>query len=96
MTTVEIKIALIGGYEPDRLSHPATLEALGHAASALGLELEAVWLPSPSLDRKGIEDGELDSFQGFFAAPGKTYTNPAGALAAIRFCRERLRPFMGT
>ena len=92
----KLRIGLIGSYEPDRPSHPATGEALGHAAELMGLSLETTWLPSRELEREAGSPGFLDSFQGLFAAPGKTYLSLAGALAAIRFCRERNRPFLGT
>ncbi len=95
-----VRIGLIGSFEPERPSHPATEEALAHAAADLGLELETSWLPSGSLKTlpgPGAKaPGMPDSLQGVFAPPGKVYADPAKALAAIRFCRERLRPFFGT
>ena len=92
----QIRIGLIGTYEPDKSSHQATLQALAHAGAGLGLDLEISWLSSGSLAGEGGVSGLAASFQGLFAPPGKAYAHPPGALAAIRFCREQRRPFFGT
>jgi CTP synthase (UTP-ammonia lyase) len=88
-----IKIGLIGSYEPTRPSHPATEVALGHAADGLGLELETVWLPSRELKKEAGSVGFLGSFQGLFAAPGKTYTSLSGALPRSGFAGKDPAPF---
>lgn len=46
----KIKIAIIGDFEPERLSHKATNEALLHAAESLSLMVISDWLPAKSLE----------------------------------------------
>lgn len=91
----EIKIAIIGDFEPERQSHRATNEALGHAAEALAIELTTDWLPTPSLEAE-IDTAKLEKYHGIFCAPGGPYKSMTGALEAIRFARERGWPFIGT
>ena len=91
-----LRIALLGALEPDKPSHQATAAALDHAARALGAQARPVWLAEADLLREADGPGFLEGFQGVMAPPGKDYANPAGVWAAIRFCRERLRPFLGT
>jgi CTP synthase (UTP-ammonia lyase) len=90
-----LSIGIIGDYDPDRLSHTATGEAIGHAAVALGIAAEVSWLPTPALDSTGSER-LLRRFDALWCAPGSPYTSVTGALSAIRFAREHDRPFLGT
>ena len=92
-----LRIGIIGDHDPDRLSHAATERALDHAAKALSLALDCVWLPTPWLDcARGEVALRLDPFDGLWCAPGSPYESMAGALAAIRYAREAGRPFIGT
>ena len=87
-------VGIIGDYD-GRYSHVATDEAIGHAATALGIEAEVRWLPTPPLLEP---EGErlLAACDGLWAAPGSPYLSMKGALAGIRFARERDWPFTGT
>jgi CTP synthase (UTP-ammonia lyase) len=87
-------IGVIGDYD-GRPSHVATNAALGHAAARLGLELEIRWLPTPALLAPGAE-AALAACDGLWASPGSPYRSLDGALAGIRFARERDWPFTGT
>jgi CTP synthase (UTP-ammonia lyase) len=93
--TDSLRIGIIGDWDPARSSHVATNEALGHAANALGVALEVSWLPTPALDHP---DGtmRLEAYDALWCAPGSPYESMEGALAAIRFARERDCPFIGT
>ena len=88
------RIALVGDFAPGHTSHEAASAALLHAAEALSLTVEADWIATTTL---GTEEGlaALEQYDGVFA-PGGAYESKEGALAAIRFARERLRPFFGT
>ena len=90
-----MKIAVIGEFEPERLSHKATNAALHHAADGLSIDLSADWLMTPSLET-GIHIEKLEKYHGILCAPGGPYKSMSGALKAIRFARERARPFFGT
>ncbi len=91
----EIKIAIIGSFEPDRLSHKATNDALRHAAKALSLVVNADWLPSQELE---TEAGtvKLKKYHAIFCAPGGPHRSMTGVLETIRFAREKGWPFIGT
>ncbi len=91
----QLAIGIIGDYDPEKLSHPATDEALKHAADSLGLKVNVTWLPTPSLvARAALWD--LDRFDGLWASPGGPYRSDEGALLAIKQARLFDKPFIGT
>jgi CTP synthase (UTP-ammonia lyase) len=93
--TPSLAIGIIGDHDPDRISHVATNEALAHAADVLSTTLDVSWLPTPSLEGDGGE-GVLARYDALWCAPGSPYASMDGALRAIRYARERDRPFIGT
>ena len=92
MTT---RIGIIGDYDASFEPHRATDSALAHAASALSLGIESVWLPTTSLDAPDAIQS-LASLGGLWVAPGSPYQSMSGALRAIRFARESGLPLLGT
>lgn len=86
-----MRIAVVGDYQPDHETHPATTAALGHAASALSVRVEATWLAT---DTVSVE--RLAGYDGFWIAPGSPYRSLEGALQAIRVARTQDRPLLGT
>lgn len=88
-----IRIGIIGDFEAERQSHKATNEALNHCAQYLGIDIEAQWLSTESLEKN--LDESLSKFDGFWSAPG-VYKNIQGALDAIKYAREKDYPFIGT
>ena len=90
-----LKIGIIGDHDPERLSHIATEEALGHAAQALALCPEIEWVPTPSLDGPDVE-ARLAPYDALWCSPGSPYRSTDGAHAGIRYARERDIPFLGT
>jgi CTP synthase (UTP-ammonia lyase) len=90
-----LTVGIIGDFNPASRFHLATDAALRHAASALALAVDVVWLPTPSLEGKGRE-ATLAQFDALWCAPGSPYASMDGALQSIRFARERGRPFVGT
>jgi CTP synthase (UTP-ammonia lyase) len=95
MSIERVLIGIIGDHDPHRLSHVATVDALHHAAQALAVSLDISWVATPTLD---AEDPEtvLAPYGALWCAPGSPYKSTAGALAAIRYARERDVPFLGT
>lgn len=91
----QLSIGIVGDWDPKRASHIATNEALGHAADALAVALDISWLPTRALDDAGSAS-LLQACDALWCAPGSPYESMAGALRAIRFARERNRPFLGT
>jgi CTP synthase (UTP-ammonia lyase) len=83
------RVGVVGDYGPDNHTHQATNAALGHA----GVVFE--WLATTDVkpDRPAAR---LDGFAGLVIAPSSPYRSMEGALAAIRFARERGVPLVGT
>ncbi len=92
--TRQIKVGIIGEYDPTIRYHVATDEALGHAANELSVSMTSSWIPTQSLTNKTVED-TLKAFDALLCAPCD-YKSVDGALHAIRFAREQDRPFLGT
>jgi len=88
----EIRIALIGDYDPQVTAHQAIPVALGMAAEHSGLDVHFQWLATDHIHA----DIPLDTFDGFWCVPASPYRDMNGALRAIRFAREQQRPFLGT
>jgi CTP synthase (UTP-ammonia lyase) len=88
-----VRVAIVGDYQPDHETHPATAEAIGHAAGALGLDVEAEWLATDTLPGASAW---LRTFHGLLIAPGSPYRCLDGALEAIAVAREHAIPLLGT
>lgn len=88
-----VKIGVIGDFEPERLSHKATNDAINHCADKLGINIDLQWIPTESLDKDA--GNSLYSFDGLWCAPGE-YKSVKGTLNAIQFARENGYPFIGT
>ena len=91
----DVKVAIIGDYDPHMRHHLATDEALVHAAAALSLSLTSSWIPTHLLVNASA-DTMLMSFDALWCAPGSPYQSMHGAIEAIRFAREQGWPFIGT
>lgn len=90
-----ISIGIIGDYDPNKASHPATNEAIKHAASRLSIKANVTWLPTPSmLTRKGHES--LKRFDCLWASSGGPYESAAGMLKGIESARKLGVPFIAT
>jgi CTP synthase (UTP-ammonia lyase) len=89
-----LRIGLIGDHDPSVTAHRAIPPALGLAAEALGVTVQPVWLPTRELTPEAVAG--LGAFDGLWCVPASPYENTDGALAAIRFARERGTPFLGT
>jgi CTP synthase (UTP-ammonia lyase) len=90
----EVRIAIVGDYEPGHETHPATGEALTHSAARLGVDLTSRWVPTLELEGRAGE--LLADADGVWIAPGSPYASLEGALEAITFARTTRRPLLGT
>ena len=89
MKNTTLNLALIGDYNPEVTAHQAIPVALQQAADLLGLTVHLHWLDTDTRP-------SLHGFDGFWCVPASPYHDLDGALRAIRFARERKRPFLGT
>jgi CTP synthase (UTP-ammonia lyase) len=90
-----LRIAIVGDFDPQKLSHWATDAALQHAAAHSHQPLELRWVGTTALGSHGAERS-LSSFDGIWGAPGSPFASADGMLAAIRFARENDVPYLGT
>jgi CTP synthase (UTP-ammonia lyase) len=90
-----VRIGILGDFNPEFRSHPATGESIQHAARKLDIKVESEWIPTPSLITPDA-DKILESFDGLWASPGSPYKNFDGMLKGIEFARRRDWPFLGT
>jgi CTP synthase (UTP-ammonia lyase) len=88
-----IRIGVMGERDGTFPPHRALDDAVQHSASELALGVECVWVSTGAI-AKGPET-VLAGYDGLWAAPG-SLESVDGALAGIRFAREKRIPFFGT
>ena len=93
--TQKLKVGIIADFNSKFRPHQVTNEVLQHTAKALGVELEANWIPTELLDDKAGET-ILAQNDAIWGGTGSPYKSLAGALNGIRFARENDFPFIGT
>jgi len=87
MTRERAQIAVVGDFDPANRTHQFTNTALEHVG------LEVIWVPT---DASGEWDERLAAYDGVWIAPASPYRSMDGALAAVRYARERGVPLVGT
>lgn len=85
----QIKIGIIGDFNPDFPPHSQTDTSLVHTASALGIHIDSQWLPTDA-------SHEYSNFHALWCSPGSPYQSLEGALHGIRYAREQMLPLLGT
>jgi len=91
--SVDIRIALIGDYNPAATAHQAIPIALELASAKTGVAVEPAWVRTESITDP---ETQLQDFKAFWCVPASPYASMEGALKAIRYARESGRPFLGT
>src|SRR5690242_14160890 len=92
--TYPLRIGLIGDYSPDIVAHVAIPRALDLTATDAGVPVKPIWLATDRLEQDGAD--LLPACDALWCVPRSPYAGMDGALAAIRFARERGVPFLGT
>jgi CTP synthase (UTP-ammonia lyase) len=95
MLPLPLRIAIIGDFDADKLSHWATDAALHHAGAQARQALDVRWVGTSRVSEHGPEES-LAAFDGIWGAPGSPFASVGGMLAAIRFAREQDVPYLGT
>jgi CTP synthase (UTP-ammonia lyase) len=88
------RLALIGDHNPAVVAHQGIPLALALAGDAASAALDWTWVDTSTLI--GDVPAHLAAFDGVWVVPASPYANTAGAIAAIRWARERGVPFLGT
>ena len=87
--TTRALVGIVGDFNPERPTHLATDQALVHAG------LRSEWVPTVDVMPPRPQE-RLAAYAGLLIAPASPYLSMDGALAAIRFARERGVPLVGT
>jgi CTP synthase (UTP-ammonia lyase) len=82
-------VAVVGDFNPTNRTHRFTNDALQH----VGLRFE--WVPTETVSPDEPE-ARLARYHAIWIAPASPYRSMDGALAAIRYARERGVPLVGT
>lgn len=90
-----VRIAIIGDFNPEYVSHDTNAPAIDHAAADLGIPVVAAWVGTDSIPPTG-PSAMLDEYDGFWIAAGTPYRSRPGAMAAIRYAREDGKPIFAT
>jgi CTP synthase (UTP-ammonia lyase) len=92
VTTV-LRAAVVGDFDRGSVAHRANTPALELAGGAAAVRVVPTWIPTDTIHPTAPD---LEVFDGVWCVPVTPYRSAAGALAAIRFARERGVPFLGT
>jgi len=88
-----VRIGLVGDRNDAHTAHRAIPKALELAAAEAGVDVELEWIGTETVDPSAPA---LERCDGLWCIPASPYRSTEGALAAIRFARERSVPFLGT
>ncbi|MEP0885837.1 CTP synthase [Trichocoleus sp. ST-U3] len=92
--TRQIEIALVGKYIRLSDAYLSVVEALRHAAIAIGSDLNLRWVSSEELESYGAEHF-LAGVSGIVVPGGFGVRGVDGKIAAIQYARENQIPFLG-
>jgi CTP synthase (UTP-ammonia lyase) len=87
MSTTSPLIGVVGDFDSTNPTHRYTNDAL------VRLFLRFEWVGT---DAVGDADERLAAYDGIWIAPASPYRSMEGALAAVRYARERGVPLVGT
>ena len=88
------RIAVVGDFDPDKVSHRAVEACFTRAGEFQALPVEREWLATGRVTPG--DKSAFTNFQGIWAAPGSPYRNADGALWAVTYARTTAIPFLGT
>ena len=89
-----VRIAVVGKYVELHDAYMSVKEALFHAASKNGQNLEISWVHSGDLERNKRWD-ELENVDGILVPGGFGYRGVEGKILTSRFAREKNIPYLG-
>lgn len=89
-----VSIALVGKYVALHDAYLSVVEALAHAGSENGTNVEIKWVDSEILTEDNL-DGILSGVQGILVPGGFGKRGVEGMILAARFAREKQLPYLG-
>jgi CTP synthase len=92
--TNQIEIAIVGKYIRLSDAYLSVVEALRHAAIAMGSDLNIRWISSEDLEAYGAEHF-LSGISGIIVPGGFGFRGVDGKITAIQYARENQIPFLG-
>ncbi|HEY9710995.1 MAG TPA: CTP synthase (glutamine hydrolyzing), partial [Oculatellaceae cyanobacterium] len=92
--THELEIAIVGKYIRLSDAYLSVVEALRHAAIAIGSNLNLRWVSSEDIEAYGAEH-LLSGVNGIVVPGGFGFRGVDGKIAAIQYARENEVPFLG-
>lgn len=91
--SLRLKIALLGTYQDQIQSYPATLAALGDAADAQGLHVETVFIPPRAPEH--VLRSVMQQIDGVILPGGSDMQNVAGQIRVAHYCLRQQIPTLG-
>lgn len=89
-----LEIGLCGKYVGLHDAYKSVIEAIHHAAAALGVKVQIRWLEAQEITAATVEQ-KLAGLAGLVVPGGFGVRGMEGKMEAITFCRERKLPFLG-
>jgi len=90
----QIEIAIVGKYVQLNDAYLSVVEALRHAAIAIGGDLNLRWINSEDLEAEGVER-YLEGVDGVLVPGGFGNRGVDGKIGAVQYARDRQIPFLG-
>ncbi len=90
----ELEIALVGKYISLSDAYLSVVEALNHAALAVGTKLKLRWVNSEDLENSGAQNF-LEGVSGIVVPGGFGTRGVDGKIAAVEYARTQQIPFLG-
>ena len=92
--THRIEVAIVGKYVRLSDAYLSVVEALRHAAIAVGAELQLRWIDSENVETEGVEH-HLKGVNGILVPGGFGTRGVDGKIAAVNYARKHQIPFLG-
>jgi len=94
LTTEVLEVGLCGKYVGLHDAYKSVVEAVHHAASAVGVSAKIRWIESEEITPETVEE-RLAGLAGIVVPGGFGVRGIEGKLCAVKYCRERKLPFLG-
>lgn len=94
LATEVFEIGLCGKYVGLHDAYKSVVEAVHHAASAVGVSVKVRWVESEEISEETVEE-RLAGLAGIVVPGGFGVRGIEGKLCAVKYCREKQLPFLG-